>query len=55
MVPIDPNDGFFKLAVTLLDDKIPDQPCLRNPEIDGSPNLASTQIPFCALGSLSMY
>ena len=41
MVPIDPNDGFFKLAVTLPDDKIPDQPHLRNPEIDGSPDSAS--------------
>ena len=55
MVPIDPNDGFFKLAVTLPDDKIPDQPRLRNPEIDGSPDSASAGIPFCALGSLSMY
>ena len=55
MVPIDPNDGFFKLAVTLPDDKIPDQPRLRNPEIDGSPDSASACIPFCALGSLSMY
>ena len=34
MVPIDPNDGFFKLAVTLPDEKISDQPRLRNPEID---------------------
>ena len=40
----DPNDMFFKLAVTLPDEKISDQPCLRNPEIDGSPNLASTRI-----------
>ena len=55
MVPIDPNDGFFKLAVTLPDDKIPDQPRLRNPEIDGSPDSASARIPFYALGSLSMY
>ena len=59
MVPTDPNDGVFKLAVTLLDDKISDQPHLRNLEIlvDGSPNSASARIliPFGALGSLSMY
>jgi hypothetical protein len=42
MVPIDLNDGIFKLAVTLPDDKISDQPHLQNPEIDGSPNSAST-------------
>jgi hypothetical protein len=46
MVLTDPSDGVFKLAVTLLDDKISDQPCLQNPEMDGSPDSASAQIPF---------
>ena len=55
MVPTDPSDGVFKSAVTLLDDKISDQPRLRNPEIDGSPDSASARIPFGALRSLSMY
>ena len=41
IVPIDPNDRFFKLVVTLPDDKISDQPRLLNPEIDGSPDSAS--------------
>ena len=50
MVPTDPGDGVFKLAVTLLDDKISDQPRLRNPEIDGSPDSASARIPFGASG-----
>jgi hypothetical protein len=55
MAPTDPSDGVFKLAVTLLDDRISDQPRLRNPEIDGSPDSASARIPFGALGSLTMY
>jgi hypothetical protein len=42
IVQIDLNDRFFKLVVTLPDDKISDQPHLLNPEIDGSPYLAST-------------
>ena len=52
IVQIDLNDRFFKLVVTLPDDKISDRPHLLNPEIDGSPYLASTWIPFCALRSL---
>jgi hypothetical protein len=51
MAPTDPSDGVFKLAVILLDDRISDQPRLRNPEIDGSPDSASTRISFGALGS----
>jgi hypothetical protein len=48
MVPTDPSDGVFKLAVTLLDDKISNQPRLQNPEMDGSPDSASARIPFGA-------
>ena len=54
MVPTDPSDGVFKLAVTLLDDRISNQPRLQNLEIDGSPDSASARIPFGALGSLSV-
>ena len=48
IVPIDLNDGVFRLAVTHLDDKISDQPPLRNPEMDGS---ASTRIPLAPSGA----
>jgi hypothetical protein len=54
MVPIDPYDGVFRLAVTHLDDKISDQPRLRNPEMDGSPDSASARIPLAPSGA-SMY
>ena len=49
---MDQVDGVFQLDVT---HQIWDQSCLQNPEIDGSPDSASTQIPLCTLGSLSMY
>jgi hypothetical protein len=55
MVATDPSDGVFKLAVTLLDDRISDQPRLQNLAIDSSPDSASARIPFSALGSFSMY
>jgi hypothetical protein len=48
MVPIDPSDGVFRLAVTHPDDKISDQPPLRNPEMDGS---ASGRIPLAPSGA----
>jgi hypothetical protein len=53
MVPIDLNDGVFKLAVTHLDDKISDQPRLRNPEMVGLPDSTSARITIGALGTLS--